>query len=135
MNNLYPPVIGNQHATIKYFCHQLSIGSYIKRESVIKISFSPKWQYVMFCAIWYHLYNLNNVKNNHDVVLHLAKLQALACNFTKSNSPPWVFFTLLNRAAHHLCNPSEVRIKNETMDFLGLPFNIANKEPVFIILS
>ena len=30
---------------------------------------------VIFCAIW---------------------LQAEACNFTKSNSSPWVFFTFLN---------------------------------------
>ena len=32
----------------------------------------------MRCAIWYHL---NNIE------------KALACNFTKSNTPPWVFFT------------------------------------------
>ena len=41
------------------------------------------------CAIWYHLYNLKNVKNTHEGVL------LLACNFTKSNTPPWVFFTFL----------------------------------------
>ena len=37
----------------------------------------------------------NNVKNTHGGVLVLVKLQAwlLACNFTKSNTPPWVFFT------------------------------------------
>ena len=46
--------------------------------------------YVMFCAIWYHLYNLKNVKNTHEGVL------LLACNFTKSNTPPWVFFTFFN---------------------------------------
>ena len=40
----------------------------------------------MRCAIWYHLYNLKNVKNTHGGVLK-------ACNFTKSNTPPWVFFT------------------------------------------
>ena len=28
-------------------------------------------------------------------VLLLVKLQAKACNFTKSNTPPWVFFTFL----------------------------------------
>ena len=28
------------------------------------------------CAIWYHLYNLKNVKNTHGGVLILAKLQA-----------------------------------------------------------
>ena len=49
----------------------------------------------MCCAIWYHLYNLKNVKNTHGgVLLLVVKLQALACNFTtKSNTPPWVFFT------------------------------------------
>ena len=29
--------------------------------------------YVMRCAIWYHLYNLKNVKNTHGGVLLLAK--------------------------------------------------------------
>ena len=41
----------------------------------------------MLCTIWYHLYNLKNVKNNHGGVLLLVKLQS----FTKSNTPPWVF--------------------------------------------
>ena len=31
---------------------------------------------VMRCAIWYHLYNLKNVKNIHGGVLLLVKLQA-----------------------------------------------------------
>ena len=44
--------------------------------------------YVAFCAIWYHLYNLKNLKNSHGGVL-------LLVNFTKSNTPPWVFFTFL----------------------------------------
>ena len=38
---------------------------------------------VMRCAIWYHLYNLKNVRNTHGGML----------SFTKSNTPPWVFFT------------------------------------------
>ena len=46
----------------------------------------------MRCVIWYQLYNLKNVKNTHGGVLLLIKLQAEACNFTKSNTPPWVFF-------------------------------------------
>ena len=37
----------------------------------------------MFCALWYHLYNLKNMKNTHGGVLLLVKLQALACNFLK----------------------------------------------------
>ena len=31
----------------------------------------------MRCAIWYHLYNLKNVKNTHGGVLILVKLQDL----------------------------------------------------------
>ena len=37
--------------------------------------------------------NLKNVKNTHGGALLLVKLQASACNFIKSNVPPWVFFT------------------------------------------
>ena len=48
---------------------------------------------VVRCTIWYHLCNLKNVKNIHGGVLILVKFQAEACNFTKSNSPPCVFFT------------------------------------------
>ena len=33
--------------------------------------------FVMFYAIWHHLYNLKNVKNNHGGALLLVKLQAL----------------------------------------------------------
>ena len=51
--------------------------------------------YVMRCVIWYHLYNSKNVKNTHGGVSRLVKLQASACNFTKSNTPPWVFFTFV----------------------------------------
>ena len=50
----------------------------------------------MRCAICYYLYNLKNVENTHGGVLILVKLQAEACNFTKINTPPWVFFTFLN---------------------------------------
>ena len=42
----------------------------------------------MLCKIWYHLYNLKNVENTNGGVLFLK-----ACNFTKSNTPQWVFFT------------------------------------------
>ena len=41
------------------------------------------------------LYNLKNVKITHGVLLLLVKLQVELCNFTKSNTSPWVFFTFL----------------------------------------
>ena len=50
------------------------------------------YHYVKRCAIWYHLYNLKNVKNTHGGVLLLVKLQAKTWNFTRSIIPPWLFF-------------------------------------------
>ena len=46
------------------------------------------------CTIQYHLHNLKDVKNTHGRELLLVKLQAEVCNFTKSKTPPWRFFTL-----------------------------------------
>ena len=48
----------------------------------------------MRCMILYHLYILKNVKNTHGGLLLSVKLQAEGCNFTESNTPPWVFFEL-----------------------------------------
>ena len=56
---------------------------------------------VMFCAIWYHLYNFKNVKNTHGGVLLLVKLQDAACNFTKSNTPPCMFFAFFKLYKWH----------------------------------
>ena len=33
---------------------------------------------VMFCAIWYHLHNLENVKNTHGGVLLLVKIKTFS---------------------------------------------------------
>ena len=49
----------------------------------------------MLCTIWYHLHYLKNVKNTHGGVVLLVTLQTKACNFIKSNTPPWVFFTFI----------------------------------------
>ena len=51
-------------------------------------------KYVLFCGIWYHFYNLKNMKNIHGEVFLLVNLQGSTCNFTESNTPPWVFFML-----------------------------------------
>ena len=49
----------------------------------------------MPCVVCYHLYNFKNVKNIHEPVLLLVKLQAEACYFTKRDILRWVFFTFL----------------------------------------
>ena len=63
----------------------------------------------MLCGIFYHLYNLRNVKNTHGGVLLIVKVRAENCSFTKYNTAAWVFhiFDLLqmlpNRAKHCVC--------------------------------
>ena len=71
--------------------------------------------YKTLCAIWCHLENLKNVNYNLGEAILLAKLQASACNFTKSNTSPWMFFMFLNctngaksRKALHLQNRSYI---------------------------
>ena len=69
----------------------------------------------MRCAIWYHLYNLKNVKNNNEGVLILVKLQVEVCNFTKINTPPWVYYTFFklykwNQIAQRITYNSVVKI-------------------------
>ena len=79
--------------------------TYIKVEDVcmvLKVAVStsalkPIWQtlkhtFLMLCAVWYHLYNLKNVRNTHGWVLLSVTLKALICKFT--NTFPWVFFVL-----------------------------------------
>ena len=58
-------------------------------------------EYVVRCAISYHLYNLKNVKNTHGGVLILVNLQAEAYNFTKINTPSWLFFTFFKLYKWH----------------------------------
>ena len=48
----------------------------------------------MLCTIWCHLYNLKNVKDTHGEMLLLVKLQAKSCNFTNSNTPPFLFLSV-----------------------------------------
>ena len=41
------------------------------------------------CAIWYHLYNLKNVKNTHGGVLILVKLQVNAPHIADRSATNW----------------------------------------------
>ena len=57
-----------------------------------------------------------STKSFHGGVLLLVKLQTFACNFTKSNTLPWVFFAtfklykmLPNRAKHHTYLSKDIR--------------------------
>ena len=52
---------------------------------------------VMHCSIWYHLHYLKYFKNNYAEVLLLKKMDASVCHSTKTNTPPWVFFTFFEK--------------------------------------
>ena len=60
----------------------------------------------MFCAISYHLYNLNNVKSTHGRVLLLVKLLlgCLSCFLNCTNTTKW-------RNASHIFNKEDFRKK------------------------
>ena len=49
-------------------------------------------RFARFGTIWSIL---KNMKNTNRGLLLLVQLQSEACNFTKSNTPSWVFFTFL----------------------------------------
>ena len=82
-------------------------------------------QCVVCCTIWYHMSSFKNIKDTHGWVLLLVKLQALVCNFTKNNTPPWVFFTFLkivqmvrNRPMHlKLCSTWWAAIPKTSVSF------------------
>ena len=59
----------------KLFSKKQRINKY-KNQNLQKSSFKTHnmIQILMLCAIWYHLYNLKNVKNTHGKVLLLVKL-------------------------------------------------------------
>ena len=82
--------------SINSYLNYLTIAYYkfsAKILSLNHLNYSYHSLYVMFCAIWYHLHNLKNVKNTHGGVILAMKLQSSAGRFTKSITPPWVFLT------------------------------------------
>ena len=95
----------------EWFCSNFSRVSYFVGFSLYyKVCIPIVFQsiYVLFCAIWYHLYDLKKMKNTNKGVL----LSAEACNFTKSKTTPWVHFTLfkimqmvLNSSKRHIHTP------------------------------
>ena len=70
--------------------------------------------YMMLCVYWYHLHNLKKLKNTHGGVLFLVKYQGEACNFTKTNAPPWVFFSFFK-----LCKWHQIAQRAIYMEFLS----------------
>ena len=81
---------------------------YVDSTWFMKIKHKEPWSCDTLSDLVQNLYNLKNMKSTHGGVLLLIKLHALTCNFTKSDSPPWAFFTFfklykwyqLHKASH-----------------------------------
>ena len=91
-------------------------------DGLIRNSYYEMRKNAMPCRIWYHLYDKNNVKNTHRGVWFLVKLQASACNFTKSNTPPWVFFTFSKLCKWYEIAQSITYILRKMLNILLNPF-------------
>ena len=61
--------------------------------------------FVMFCAIWYQLYNVKNVENTHGGVL------LLVCNSTKNGTK--------SRNASHLCSYNNHQFSYTVLKFVA----------------
>ena len=61
------------------------------------------------------------MENTHGGVLILLKLQASACNFTKINTPSWVFFTFFKLHKWY-------QIAQRTTNSISLPLNTSSFE-------
>ena len=85
------PFISNQvHSRYMYRYAQINSG-YDNTYNLIIVIFhstvglpSSTNIYVIFCAIWYHLYNLKNVKNTHGGVTLLRSCFSRFLNYTNS---------------------------------------------------
>ena len=77
----------------------------------------------MRCAIWYHLYYLRDVKNTHGGVLLLVNLKAEACNFTKSNTPPWVVFTFFLNCTNGTKSPNATQNEDSNCESFPITCN------------
>ena len=72
--------------------HLFNLANFSSKRYFLKLKYVIKCLFVMFYAIWYHLCNLKK-REKHPCSNVTFRKVASACNFTKSNTPPWVFLT------------------------------------------
>ena len=63
----------NDNINNNSFLHLIHLSFASNDLSAMCLYYTYQDSYVMRCAIWYHLYNLKNVKNTHGGVLILVK--------------------------------------------------------------
>ena len=85
---------------------------------------------MVLCAVWCHLCNFKSVKNNHGRVLPLVQLQAEACNFTETKTPPWMFFLFLN-----CINGTRLHKLSQIIAFTGVVDFVLNEDRLQFIFN
>ena len=74
---------------------------------------SQPQKYETICVIWSHLYKKKKREKNPWGSVTFSK----ACNFTKSNNPPWVFFKFLKCTnGTKLCKTLHIYPANHKID-------------------
>ena len=63
------------------------------RSSIIICCYGLFFTYVVRCAIWVPFVQFKKREKHLWRSVNFSKVAGLACNFTKINTPPWVFFT------------------------------------------
>ena len=99
----FPP-----HGIFRYLTHSFWL-NYI----LFNLKAGPHMVFVneILCAIWYHLFNLKNVKNTHGRKLILV-----------INTPPRVFFTFLKLCKCCICITNDLIVDPEEIKRLGKRF-------------
>ena len=128
-------ILGEQKLLI---CSNSLIRSKIWRRSPKRISTGNRTSrsYVTFCTIWYHLHNLKNVKKTMEecYIQNSCRLQPP----TKSNTPPWLFFTFLKLYKWYQIAQSvayDAYIHSSCFDSIQVLFVYLNVSKKFIIKS
>ena len=83
--------------TLPHYCFTLKL-PYFEIRKVFQCFWSKRVYFIFNCGalhVWYHVYNLKNVKSTHGRLLLLVNLKASVWNFSKINTPLWVFFRFL----------------------------------------
>ena len=77
------------------FSNHIPIIFHTKTPAWNELTFSQRKSCLRKSVYHFMIIRFKNTKNTHRGMLLLVKLQLLACNFTNSNTPPWVSFTFL----------------------------------------
>ena len=91
----------------------------------------------MFCTIWYHLYNLKNVKYPNGGVSLFVKLKAFSLQLYSKKHSPTVFFTFFKLHKWYQISQRITMFQHrkalQSLSLPVLPLKLSNVENYLII--